>query len=139
MNSVTRTGPTTAIVNISTVGAAPGLKTISIVNPDAQGATSGAILRVRPGALVTVESPVAGAAAQPLEVRGWAIDGNATSGTGVDAVHVWAYPRLAAAVFLGAATYGLSRPDVGANHGAQIHRLGVQPPRASVLPQGPGR
>ena len=137
VNSVTRTGPTTAIVNISTVGAAPGLKTISIVNPDAQGATSGAILRVRPGALLTVESPVAGAAAQPLEVRGWAIDGNATSGTGVNAVHVWAYPSAGNPVFLGAATYGLSRPDVGANHGAQFTASGFSLRAPSVLPAGP--
>jgi hypothetical protein len=137
VNSVTRTGPTTAIVNISTVGAAPGLKTISIVNPDAQGATSGAILRVRPGPLVTVESPVAGAAAQPLEVRGWAIDGNATSGTGVDAVHVWAYPSAGNPVFLGAATYGLSRADVAANHGAQFTASGFSLRAASVLPAGP--
>ena len=51
VNSVTRTGPTTVTINVSTVGATPGLKTISVVNPDAQGATSGAILRVTPGPL----------------------------------------------------------------------------------------
>ena len=42
VNSVTRTGPTTVTINVSTVGATPGLKTISVINPDAQGATSGA-------------------------------------------------------------------------------------------------
>ena len=112
INSVTRTSATTATVNVSTVGAAPGLKTITLINPDGQSGSSGSILRVLPGALVTLESPVAGAAGQPLEVRGWAVDGSATSGTGVDAVHVWAYPAAGNPVFLGAATYGLSRPDV---------------------------
>ncbi len=46
VNSVTRTSPTTATVNISTVGAAAGSRRSRIVNPDAQSATSGAILRV---------------------------------------------------------------------------------------------
>jgi Bacterial Ig domain len=136
VNSVTRTGPTTATINVSTVGAAPGLKTITIVNPDAQGASSGAILRVSPGAMVTVESPVAGAAGQPLEVRGWAVDGAATTGTGMDAVHVWAHPSSGNPVFLGAATYGLSRPDIGALHGAQFTASGFSLRAPSVLPAG---
>ena len=52
--------PTTATVNVSTVGAAPGLKAITMVNPDAQSASSGSILRVLPGALVSLESPRGG-------------------------------------------------------------------------------
>ena len=136
VNSVTRTSATTATVNVSTVGAAAGLKAITMVNPDAQSASSGSILRVLPGALVSLESPVAGAAGQPLEVRGWAVDGAATSGTGVDVVHVWAYPSAGNPVFLGQATYGLSRPDVGALHGAQFTASGFSLRASSVLPSG---
>ena len=135
VNSVTRTGPTTATINISTVGATPGLKAITIINPDGQAAASGSILRVRPGAFLSVESPVAGAAGQPLEVRGWSVDGAANSGTGVDAIHVWAYPAAGDPVLLGAATYGLSRPDVSAAHGAQFAASGFSL-RAPVLPAG---
>jgi len=137
VNSVTRTGPTTATVNVSTVGATPGLKAITMINPDGQSASSGSILRVRPGAVVTVESPVPGAAGQPLEVRGWAVDGAATSGTGMDVVHVWAFPSSGNPVFLGEATYGLSRTDVGALHGAQFNASGFSLRAPSVLPAGP--
>jgi hypothetical protein len=50
-------------------------------------------------------------------VAGWATDLAASSGSGVDAVHVWAAPNPgsgAPSVFIGAATVGISRPDVGA-------------------------
>ena len=55
----------------------------------------------------------------------------------MDAVHVWAYPSAGNPVFLGAATYGLSRADVGANHGAQFTASGFSLRAASVLPAGP--
>ena len=48
-------------------------------------------------------------------VAGWALDAGSAWGTGVDAVHVWAFPTNGAApMFLGAASLGVSRPDVGA-------------------------
>lgn len=54
-----------------------------------------------------------------LTVAGWAVDTAAASGTGVDAVHVWAFPASGGAgIFVGAATTGLSRPDVGAFFGS---------------------
>jgi hypothetical protein len=53
-------------------------------------------------------------------IGGWAIDLGALAGTGVDVVHVWAYPSTtlgvptgAAPTFVGAATESVSRPDVG--------------------------
>ena len=135
VNATTRTGPTTVTINVSTVNASPGLKTISVFNPDAQGASSAAILRVVPGPSVTIDSPVAGSVGQPVTVRGWAVDGNAASGTGVDAVHVYA-ARGAAATFLGSATYGQARPDVGALHGARFTNSGFTLTAASALPPG---
>ena len=136
VNSVTRTGPTTVTINVSTVGATPGLKAISVINPDAQGASSGAILRVNPGPLVVIDSPVPGSAGQPVTVRGWAVDGTAPTGTGVDAVHVYATPAGGAAVFLGAATYGQSRPDVGTAHGSRFTPSGYTLTAPSALPPG---
>ena len=136
VNSVTRTGPTTVTINVSTVGATPGLKTISVINPDAQGASSGAILRVTPGPFVAIDSPVAGSVGQPLTVRGWAVDGTVPTGTGVDAVHVYATPAGGAAVFLGAATYGQSRPDVGSAHGSRFTPSGFTLTAPSALPPG---
>jgi hypothetical protein len=137
VNSVTRTGQTTATINVSTVNAAPGLKAITVVNPDGQVASSGAILRVTPGPFVSIDSPVAGAVGQPVTVRGWAVDGTAATGTGVDVVHVYATPPGGAMAFLGAATYGLSRPDVGAAHGARFTNSGYTLTAASALPPGP--
>ncbi len=78
----------------------------------------------RLGPQITIDTPVSRTdGVQPLLVAGWAVDLDASSGTGVDAVHVWAYPvngpstrsgQSAAPQFVGAATYGGIRPDVGA-------------------------
>jgi hypothetical protein len=56
--------------------------------------------------------------AQPFVLGGWAADLHATTGTGIAAVHAWAYPLAGGPpVFLGAAAYGGARPDVAAVHG----------------------
>jgi hypothetical protein len=137
VNSVTLTSPTTVTINVSTVNATPGLKAINVINPDAQVGTSAAIFRVNPGALVTIESPIAGAAGQPVTVSGWAVDGTAASGTGIDAVHVYAYPAAGSPAFLGAATYGGSRPDIGASLGSRFTASGFTITAPSVLTPGP--
>jgi len=55
---------------------------------------------------------------QPFVVAGWAADLEAETGTGVDTIHVWAYPLTGGApVFLGTPIYGGARPDVSAVHG----------------------
>jgi glucose/arabinose dehydrogenase len=61
----------------------------------------------------------------PFLVAGWAIDAGAPEGTGVAAVHVWAYPADGAPpIFLGAAADGGERPDVAAIHGERFRRSG---------------
>ena len=55
-----------------------------------------------------------------FHAAGWAADLGADSGTGVDAVHVWAYPASGSPLFVGVASYGGSRPDVGAFFGSQF-------------------
>src|SRR4029077_1716500 len=63
----------------------------------------------------------------PIALAGWATDGAAPSGTGVDVVHVYAYPNPGSrqpAIFLGAAGYGLPRPDVGVALGSRFTRSG---------------
>ncbi len=71
---------------------------------------------------MSLDSPANGSTV-PLRflVSGWAIDREARSGTGVDAVYVWAYPNDgsgATPLFLGQARYGLARPDIGARFGS---------------------
>jgi hypothetical protein len=54
-----------------------------------------------------------------IRVAGWAIEVGAATGTGVDAVHVWAYPAAGGApLLIGVASYGAARPDVGAIFGS---------------------
>jgi hypothetical protein len=137
VNSVTYLSPTTARLNLSTLTAVPGLKPITIINPDGRTATSAAILRVQPGAYLAIESPVAGAAPQPLVVRGWAVDGTAASGTGVDTVQVYATPQGGASILLGTATYGVARPDIGAEHGARFTNSGYTFTSSGTLSPGP--
>ena len=61
---------------------------------------------------------------QPF-VAGWAADLDAAAGTGIDTIHVWAYPVDASGargtpVFVGVAAYGGARPDVAGVYGAQF-------------------
>jgi hypothetical protein len=52
-------------------------------------------------------------------IGGWALDLGSPSGIGVDSVQVWAYPATGAApMFVGVATQGVSRPDVGTAYGS---------------------
>ena len=63
--------------------------------------------------------------AQPFMLAGWAADLDAPSGTGIDTLHVWAYPLTGGApIFLGTTTQGGARPDVAAVHGDQFRDAG---------------
>jgi hypothetical protein len=56
---------------------------------------------------------------QPFHLAGWSIDTAAPSGTGVDTIHVWAYPITGGPpVFVGVPALGGGRPDVGAAFGS---------------------
>jgi hypothetical protein len=64
---------------------------------------------------MNVDMPAAGARVMSngFAIAGWAIDAAASGSSGVDAIHVWAYPTTGApAFFVGAASYGQSRPDI---------------------------
>jgi hypothetical protein len=54
-----------------------------------------------------------------VTVAGWAVDLTAPGGSGVDAVHVWAYPvEGGAPVFVGGASHGHARGDVAGAFGS---------------------
>jgi hypothetical protein len=78
------------------------------------------------GAQVVIDTPrVQQDLAQPFALGGWAADLDASTGTGIDAIHVWAYPLTGGApVFLGAAALGGVRPDVAAVHGERFRESG---------------
>jgi hypothetical protein len=89
-----------------------------------------------PAYQMVIDNPAAGEdGPSPFLVRGWALDLNATSGSGVDAVHAWAWPAgSAGAIFCGTATLGLARPDVAAVFGTQFAGAGFD--ASCDLPDG---
>ena len=81
---------------------------------------------------MALDGPTAGAPPllQPFLAGGWAVDLGAPSGTGVDDIHVWAFPIEGGVVnpaggrFVAQGTSGGSRPDVGAVLGSQFTNSG---------------
>ena len=71
------------------------------------------------GPRVVIDTPVADQrVGHAIFVSGWAVDGRATAGSGIDAVHVWAYPADGGApIFAGSAMVGGARPDVADVYG----------------------
>ncbi|HET7219361.1 MAG TPA: hypothetical protein VFJ02_14990 [Vicinamibacterales bacterium] len=70
-----------------------------------------------PDTRLYVDSPANSATvAGQLTVSGWAVDLNSTSGTGVDAVHAYAFPVTGGQMFLGAASF-TQRLDVASYFG----------------------
>jgi hypothetical protein len=83
--------------------------------------------------LMAVSPPAAEAtiSGNIFAVDGWSIDrsveSTGISGSGVDTLHVYAYPNPgsgAPPIFVGVATYGLSRPDVAGIYGARYGTSG---------------
>jgi hypothetical protein len=112
--------------NFAVNGLAPGLYQLHVF---ARSTVSGAFDNVRTVPItinstgrMALDAPGPGARVrQPLLVAGWALDLAAPSGTGVDTVHVYAFPAGGGApIFLGEATYGGARPDIGAAFGGQF-------------------
>jgi hypothetical protein len=84
-----------------------------------------------------VSVPVGPSLYQGFTIGGWAIDSGAPTGTGVDAIHVWAFPAGGGpGVFLGATTTFIARPDVAAARGARFFYSGFKVKTASSLPPG---
>jgi hypothetical protein len=84
----------------------------------------------RVGPQTIIDAPTAGASVgSPFFVGGWAADLDSTVDTGVNAVHVWAYPldgrgnRLDP-IFIGPSYYGGARPDVAAVYGDRFGNSG---------------
>ncbi len=91
----------------------------------------------RLGPQVTIDTPAAKATVgRAFSIGGWAIDLDDRVGTGIDTLHVWAYPaRGGDPIFLGAAAYGGARPDVAAIYGDRFKNSGYGI-RVDSLPPG---
>jgi hypothetical protein len=67
-------------------------------------------------------------------ISGWAIDRSSPAGSGIDTIHVWAYPQSGAPIFMGVANPKQPRWDVGAYFGQQFVNSGYS--LQGALPQG---
>ena len=95
-----------------------------------------------PNPIFSVDTPANNAtvSSNGFLISGWAVDTGAVTGTGMDVVVCWAYPKTgAAAILAGVASYGHPRPDVGAYLGSPNFTpsgwgmLGVLPPGGYTL------
>jgi len=72
---------------------------------------------------------------RPFLLAGWTFDSSAPAGTGVDTIHVWAFPTSGGAPsFVGVPAYGASRPDVGAYFGTRFTPSGYNMAVSSLAP-----
>jgi len=118
-------------------GLGPGAYTLSVLAHSTVTGSYSIIqnvpVTVSATALMSIDapSPEQNISASSFLVGGWSIDRNVEStgptGTGVDALHIYAYPNPGSgqpAIFLGVATMGVARPDVGAAYGSRYNSSG---------------
>jgi hypothetical protein len=78
----------------------------------------------------------------PFEISGFAVDLDARIGTGVDKVHIWAFPddggpiSFSSGTFLGSAVMGIDRQDIADLYGAQFEPSGFALTSYKRLPTG---
>jgi glucose/arabinose dehydrogenase len=98
-------------------------------------AQSRSLVIAAPNALLAVESPHTGDSFPgKVTLSGWAIDASASSGTGIDLIHIWATPPGQSTKFIGTASYGTNRPDVGSTFGPQFANSGWSLTAADLTP-----
>ncbi len=74
-----------------------------------------------PNVVARIEQPTAGAfVSGAVTLRGFAIDRASVAGTGIDVVHIYLDGPYGTGTIIGAATYGLDRPDIAAQYGARF-------------------
>jgi hypothetical protein len=75
---------------------------------------------------MVIDTPSGGAeVGRQFTIAGWAIDGTAARGSGIDTLHVWAYPAGGGdPLWVGVAGIGGLRPDVAATFGSRFGTSG---------------
>jgi hypothetical protein len=86
-------------------------------------------ITVNPNQLMSIDTPGPEStfSVPAFDVAGWSIDRAVATGTGVDSLHVYAYPNPGSGqppIFLGVATIGFARSDVAALYGARFTNSG---------------
>jgi hypothetical protein len=100
------------------IGTYTGTLSVSSTSPDLTIGMQITVTYTVTETLLGLDSPVPNSTVtQPFNIGGWALDRSSTSGPGIDAIHIWAFPTSGNPVFLAATTTGGARPDVGAAFG----------------------
>jgi glucose/arabinose dehydrogenase len=126
--------------DLTVKGLAPGGWTIAVyawvISTQSFSAVGTVAVTIVPAGIIAIDAPANfSTVPSPFFIGGWAIDPAAVSGTGIDTIHVWAYPADGSApIFLGVAGFG-DRPDVAAIFGEQFRRSGYGL-IATALPPG---
>jgi hypothetical protein len=108
---------------------------------DPAGSDSASTVRVRvvvgPPMRMAIDVPRPGDVVSPsFRLAGWALDLASLEGSGVDTVHVWAYPVSGGhPIFLGLPVVGVGRPDVSAVYGGAFPSGGYDL-QTAALPAG---
>jgi hypothetical protein len=89
-----------------------------------------------PQSRMFVDVPAAGATMpSTFLIGGWALQGNASGDSGVDVIDIWAFPVAGGpAFFLGTATLGVPRGDVGAAFGGYFSESGFDLVAGPIAP-----
>ncbi len=128
--SVVQTSPGAFYIVASTAtlpgGVSHGTINVSATTPDLVMTLPVDVTLTVSDARLAIDGPANGATvSNGFAIAGWAIDLGAPTGTGVAAVQAYAYPAAGGApVFLGTASYGLPRGDVGAYYGSRFTNSG---------------
>jgi hypothetical protein len=137
--SADETHPSQFYIVAASQGLSPGVHTgtvrVSSTSPDLELTREVSVTLTVTGARLAIDAPSEGATVNNgFSILGWAIDLAAPSGTGVSAVHAYAYPASGPPIFLGIATYGGARPDVGAFYGDRFTNSGYSRTVANLTP-----
>jgi len=128
--SISETSPNSMRIIASASGMTPGTYTgrvnITAISPDLTMTLGIDVTFTVTGATVQIDTPADNATvSNGFTVSGWAIDVATTAGTGVSAVEGYAFPAAGGTpVFLGIASYGGARSDVGSTFGPQFTNSG---------------
>ena len=91
--------------------------------------------RIVVGPVMAIDTPTANQTVSGgATIQGWSVDLRSPTGTGIDAVHVWAYPATGAPVFVGVASYGTGRIDVANLFGSHFQNCAWSLPLSTLSP-----
>lgn len=123
----------------SSAGLTPGIHAATLnvtsTSPDLTMTLPVEVTLTVTGATVAMDTPTDGeTVSNGFTISGWAIDVAAPSGTGISQVQAYAYPSSGAPIFLGTATYGAARTDVGDFYGSRFINSGYSLQVSNLTP-----